>query len=113
MNLLRGHAERVSGAPAMTSVEELLRYCRENGRICPRPQQWNELYQLLVKTPRTVVGQKPRLPPILAAWRETTDQEKQERLEQHIRWAHDHATFDPAAKYLGSLPEDKWHHASD
>jgi hypothetical protein len=97
----------------MTSVEELLRCCRENGRICPRPQQWNELYQLLVKTAPTVVSQKPRLPLILAAWSETSDQEKQERLEQHVRWAYDHATFDPVAKYLRSLPEDKWHHAGD
>jgi len=97
----------------MTSVEELLGYCRENGRICPRPQQWNELYQLLLTTPRTVVGQKPRLPLILAAWWETSDEEKHERLEQQIRWAHDHAMFHPAAKYLASLPEDKWHHAGD
>jgi len=97
----------------MTSVEELLRCCRENGRICPRPQQWNELYQLLVKTAPTVVSQKPRLPLVLAAWSETSDQEKQERLEQHVRWAYDHATFDPVATYLRSLPEDKWHHVGD
>ena len=31
----------------METVHELIIYCRSNGRVCPQPTLWNELWQLL------------------------------------------------------------------
>src|ERR1700741_3968707 len=87
--------EGVSVFPALQSqirpmsefLEQLLSYCRENGRVCPVPMRWNVLYQMLPETRQKEVGWEPSLPLILAAWWESSDGDKQERLAGHIRWA--------------------------
>src|SRR5436309_2524782 len=50
------------------SLEQLLSYCRENGRVCPVPTRWNELYQMLPETRQKGLGWEPSSPLILAAW---------------------------------------------
>ena len=94
------------------SLEQLLSYCRENGRVCPVPTRWNELFQMLPETRRKGVGWEPSLPLILAAWWESSDDDKQERLGEHIRWAHDRGALAKVADFLRSLPESDWHHVS-
>jgi hypothetical protein len=95
------------------TIDKLLHYCRQNGRICPLPPQWNDLYQLLPDTRHKGVGWEPALPLILVAWWEATDHEKQERLEHHIRWPYNHGVYDRVSSFLYSLAESQWHHSSD
>jgi hypothetical protein len=95
------------------ALEQLLTYCRENERVCPAPQRWNELWQILPNKRRKGVGWEPPLPLILAAWWEASDQQKQERLEHHVRWAGDHNFIDQIAKFLNSRPESEWHHLGE
>jgi hypothetical protein len=92
---------------------ELLAFCRDNGRLCPVPMRWNALYQMLPETRRKGLGWEPALPLILAAWWEASEDQKQERLIEHIRWARDHGVLDVVAKFLHSLPESEWHHTGD
>jgi hypothetical protein len=97
----------------MTDLQQLLIYCRENGRVCPMPQHWNRLWEMLPNRSRRGVGWEPSLPLILAAWWEASDEAKQERLELHLRWATEHAVLDQVAAFLRSLPENEWHHRGE
>ena len=45
----------------------LIAYCRENSRVCPMPQRWNALWELLPNRKRVGGGWEPPLPLILAA----------------------------------------------
>jgi hypothetical protein len=50
---------------------------------------------------------------ILAAWWETSDEQKQQRFEQHIRWAYEHQAFEKVDKIIRSLSEDQWYHSDE
>ena len=95
------------------SVESLVAYCREKDRVCPLPQRWNELWQMLPDRQRRGVGWEPALPLILAAWHDTPGMLKMLRLEEHIEWAAQHGVLDEVAKFLRSLSEDQWFHLGD
>lgn len=91
-------------------LSRLLSYCCESGRVCPQPQRWNELFQMLPATRQVGVGWEPSLPLILAAWWEASDGQKRERLSEHVRWANDHGALDRVADFLYSLPPTEWHY---
>jgi hypothetical protein len=95
------------------SIEELSALCTENGRICPQPQRWNELYKLLPNTNQVGAGWAPPLPLIQGGWWHSSDSEKQQRLAVHIRWAAEHGALDAVAAYLASLKEDDWYHTAE
>ena len=90
--------------------KSLWKYCTANNRVCPLPLKWNDLYQMLNDTRRVGAGYEPPIPLILGAWGNTSDEEKQERLKNHIEWAEDHGQLDEIEKYLCSLKEKEWAH---
>jgi hypothetical protein len=94
----------------MADVNALLEYCCANGRICPQPQRWNELYQMLPNARRVGVGFEPSAPLILAAWWEATDEQKRDRVLSHIRWANQQGALAKVDGFLRSLPESDWYH---
>jgi hypothetical protein len=94
-------------------LDALLDFCRANGRVCPLPMRWNELYGLLPGTRNDGLGWKPPSPLILAAWHEASNGQKQQRLESHIRWAGEHGALETITKFLHSLHEADWHHFHD
>jgi hypothetical protein len=65
---------------------------------------------MLPETRQTSVGREPPLPLLLAAWWESSDEQKQDRLIAHVQWAHDHGALNTVANFLRSLPESEWHH---
>lgn len=93
------------------TTESLIAYCRENNRICPMPQHWNTLWELLAK----IAGQHGRPPPplILAAWHDTPAMLKMLRLAEHVEWAAKHGSLDQVSAYLRQLPESGWFHIGD
>jgi hypothetical protein len=95
------------------NLQALLDYCRNNRRNCPQPMRWNYLYQMLPAKRRVGAGFEPAAPLILAAWWEATDEQKQERLTLHLRWAETHGAIDEVAEFLRSLRQSDWHHADD
>jgi hypothetical protein len=96
-----------------TGLEQLIAYCRENGRVCPVPQQWNRLYEMLPDKTARGAGWNPPAPLILAAWWETSDDEKQVRLELHLRWAAEDHALDRVEAFIRSLTESEWYHRGD
>jgi len=94
-------------------MEQLLAYVKSDGRVCPKPDKWNQLYKLLPYKKRKGAGWEPPLPLILAAWHHTSDYQKRDRLEVHIQYATDKGALDRAAGYLYGLTEDQWIHEGD
>lgn len=74
--------------PGMSeSAESLIAYCRENSHVCPMPQRWSALWELLPDRTRVGGGWQPPVPLILAAWNDTPGMLKMLRLAERIEWA--------------------------
>src|SRR5687768_12228450 len=96
----------------MATLQDALAEVRKNGRICPMPQKWNELYQLLPNTKQSGDGGwQPALPLILAAWYEAPTMLKMIRLTEHLEWADKHGCIDRIYDFLVGLEESEWHHS--
>ena len=95
------------------SVESLVGYCRENRRVCPLPQQWKRLWEMLPNRTRIGAGWQPPLPLILAVWHETPAMLKMFRLTEHIEWAAQHGALETVASFLRELREENWFHIGD
>ena len=106
-NKLQTLLHKLSEAQALPDVEqavenELLSYVTEDNRICPKPPEWDSMYQLLSDTKR-------EFPPlILASWWESTDKDKHYRLKQQINFAKEHHLLLDVAEYLLALPDEHW-----
>jgi hypothetical protein len=90
----------------------LLKYAQDEGRICPQPQRWNELWEMLPEKERVGIGWRPSLPLILGAWWHTSDIEKTLRLQEHIEYAASKGVLDRVERFLRNLPTDGWHSTS-
>jgi len=91
--------------------QSLLAFCRENQRVCPMPDRWNTLFEMLPQRKRTAIGWEPALPLNLEAWDHTPAALKTLRLAEHIEWAAQHGALDAVAQYLRALPDEDWLHA--
>ena len=92
--------------------QSLIAFCRGNNRVCPMPQSWNALFEMLPNRKRTALGWEPPLPLILEAWDSTPAPLKTLRLAEHIEWAAEHGALESVAAFLRALPESQWLHAS-
>ena len=95
-------------------IENLIKYCAENGRICPDPDSWNLLWKKLKnKKQKPSGGWVPSLPLILAAWWNTSTEQKKERFHEHLKWAEDHGQLEEITNFVLELNEDDWFHEKD
>ena len=95
-------------------VEKLKEYCQSNDRVCPQPQKWANLYDVLSNTKQLPTGGwEPALPLILAAWYEAPTLFKMMRLKEHIDWSASHSCFDKVEKFLYELREEDWFHIGE
>jgi hypothetical protein len=110
----RGELKEVPAAvdvvrSVLNSLTALLVYVREERLVCPQPQVWSRLFDLLPDKRRVGNGWEPPLPHILAAWDNTSDFEKRERFLLHIRWAADHGAFEQVNQFVRAIPPERWH----
>ena len=96
-----------------TDLDALIKYCKSNKRICPMPDHWNKLWEMLPNRSRVGSSWKPSLPLILAAWNYSSAISKMLRLEEHLRWAEVHGELDTIDVFLRGLHEDDWAHFDD
>jgi hypothetical protein len=94
-------------------LQSLVDFCKSNGRVCPQPVKWNELWQMLPDRKRAGTGWQPPVPLILAAWSETSTEAKQQRLKEHLVYAEQRGILGEVERFLRNLPEDNWFHESD
>ena len=97
----------------MATLEDVLAEGQKNQRVCPQPQKWNELYQLLPDKRRKGNGWEPALPLILAAWWDTPALLKMLRFREHVEWASRHGALDAVHDFLTTLDETDWHHLGE
>lgn len=97
----------------MTTIEQVVAVATKNNRVCPMPQKWLQLYNLLPDRTRREAGAEPALPLILGAWGHTSAIDKMLRLQEHIAWAEQHGALEQVRVYLESLPEQDWHHVGE
>ena len=91
------------------SVDELIGTLHLAGRVCPYMANWNALWELLPDRQRDLGGAwQPPLPLILGAWFTTTNAQKRDRFEEHLRWADSHAALDRVAQFMIQLREEQW-----
>ncbi len=95
------------------NASQVLSLATRDGRVCPQPQEWNRLYELLPNRRRVGNGWEPALPLILAAWHDTPAMLKMVRLREHIEWGEQHGALQTVHAFLRSLPEEKWHHLGE
>src|SRR5581483_4653767 len=100
----------LGGGLMSDTVESLVAYCRENDRVCPLPQLWNQLWEMLPGRSRICAGWQPPAPLILAAWHDTPAMLKMRRLAEHIQWAAQHGSLKDVGKFLRGLREEDWYH---
>ncbi len=94
------------------SAESLIAHCRENSRVCPIPQKWNELWEGLPnRTRKDGLWQPP--PPVDFPGCETPGILKMISLAEHIQWAAEHGALESVAVFLRGLREEEWFHLGD
>jgi hypothetical protein len=93
----------------MATLEEAIAVASSNNRVCPQPQKWNQLFELLPGKKRVGLGWEPPLPLILAAW-DAPALLKVARLREHLEWAADHGTLESVQAFMCSMSESDWHH---
>jgi hypothetical protein len=89
----------------MSALEKLLAETSQNGRVCPMPPQWANLWKQLPKAD----GAEPPLPLILGAWWNTSNQDKRERFELHLCWAEKYGALSSITAFLNNLTNADWH----
>ena len=94
-------------------LNSLIAYGSENGRVCPLPVPWNELWEMLPERRREGFGWQPPLPLILAAWGNSSSEDKRQRLHEHLAWALAHGALNEVDAYLRGLSEDQWLHGGE
>jgi hypothetical protein len=97
----------------MPTLEEVLAQIQANDRVCPLPQKWQQLYEMLPNKRRRGNGWEPSLPLILAAWHDTPALSKMLRLREHIEWAAANDCLTEIHAFLAGLPEGQWHHIGE
>ena len=95
------------------TVEGLVAYCRENDRVCPLPQRWNQLWEMLPGRSGIGADCQPPPPLILAAWHDTPAMLKMFRLSEHIEWAEKNGSLEAVGNFLRGLREEDWFHIGD
>jgi hypothetical protein len=91
-------------------LDEILTFSQAEQRVCPQPQAWNQLWELLPNKNPVGSGWEPSLPLILGAWWHTSDSEKQSRFLSHIQWAAEHDALPKIAAFIKSLTPEQWHY---
>lgn len=91
----------------------LIDYCQRNARVCPLPDKWNELWEMLPDKERVGNGWQPPLPLILGAWHYTSALEKMVRLKEHLEYAEKHKVLEQVDSYLRGLQESEWAHLGE
>lgn len=88
-------------------LEALIKYCEGKG-ICPMPDPWNRMFNILADGVDRRSGVELPLPLILAAWHDCGEWHKQDRFLTHLHLAAEHGKLAAIDKYLRALPDESW-----
>jgi hypothetical protein len=93
----------------MYGFEDAVKEFQSDGRICPLPEKWNQLWQMLPNRQRRGMGWEPAPPLILAAWQDAPHLSKMLRFREHLEWASKHSALPEVCGFLRSLKPEDWY----
>ena len=88
-------------------LDNLLTFVSSGGRVCPNPQEWNTLWEMLPDKKRVGSSWDPSPPLILADW-SLPAIPKIARLREHIQYAYDYGVLEQVDSYLRGLKPEQW-----
>lgn len=97
----------------MKTPDDIIAECLAVGRVCPQPQSWSLLWNLLPDRRRLGNDWEPPLPLILAAWSFTSDSAKLDRFMLHLKWAESRGAMDTVTDFLDSLKPCDWYNKGE
>ncbi|HSV44842.1 MAG TPA: hypothetical protein VLJ58_03535 [Ramlibacter sp.] len=100
-------------APAPTTLDQVMAEARRNNRVCPQPQLWEQLYDMLPGKIKRLGRIQPQPPLTGRAWAATPALAKRVALRDHIEWADAHARLDEVMAFFRQMSEEQWHHLGD
>lgn len=100
---------RAAPKDRVATVEDAMVEARRANRVCPRPNHWQQMFDMLPGKQRN----RPAPPLIGTAWNTTPPLSKRARLREHLEWAAEHGQLDPILAFVRSLPETEWLHMDD
>lgn len=103
------HARPATPVQRELTVVEVMVEARRKNRVCPKPAQWQQLYELLPDRRHS----EPAPPLVGAAWTNTTSIPKRMCFREHIEWAASHGCLQQIFTFMKDLPETDWYHMSD
>ena len=91
----------------------VLNLATEGGRVCPQPSEWNDFFNVLGGKRDQAGRWQPSPPLILAAWWDTPEWMKRERLREQLQWAETNGRLQAAYEFLAGLSEGDWYHEGE
>ena len=105
-------ATRREQQPLFT-LEGAMLVARRNNRVCPRPDAWNALSELLPPR-RSLRGlQKPPAPATGAAWAITPPLTKRLCFREQVEWAEREGVLESIMDFMQAMSEDQWLHMGE
>jgi len=95
------------------TLPSLLEHVQANGRVCPLPDHWQRIWEMLPDRRQVGASYDPPPPLILGGWSYSSNLDKILRLRTHIEWAARHGVLDTVGAALRALAENEWHHLHD
>lgn len=90
-------------------LDYLIDYVQSDGRVCPMPTFWNDMWNMLPdRKQKENGGWNPSPPLILAAWYDTTAEDKRSRFRSHIEYAANKGVLDKIDTFLRNIAPDQW-----
>ena len=97
----------------MENNQYIFEFIKSEKRVCPKPDLWNEIWEMLPNKEQVVSGWSPPLPLILSAWWQTSDQEKKDRLKTHLIYAEQNGVLEEVSVFLKNIDQDQWIYEGD
>jgi hypothetical protein len=92
------------------TIAQALAEARRSNRVCPQPQAWQKLYEMLPGKRQDGRNWEPMPPLTGSAWAATASIAKRVCLRDHIEWAARQGCLDAIYAYLKDLPESDWYY---
>lgn len=104
---------RPAAVQGASGADLLTQEAKRNNRVCPKPDQWRQLHDMLrARAPQASAA--ALAPPFAGTeWQRTTSLAKRLSFRSLIDWTIANALVEDALRFLRALPEDQWHHMGE
>ncbi len=92
------------------TLDALVSFATDQGRVCPNPESWNRIYTELLQRTGSEFGEFRGVPLILAGWWASSEREKQVRLREQIEYAGQNGLLAWIDSQLRGLSQADWCH---